>query len=220
MGVFVYVPKYHAMPDRLDALSLIDAHPLGAWVTMTDDGFVANHIPFVLDRSRGEFGTLLGHVSRANRVWEQLSASAESMVIFQGPQSYITPEWYPSKQKDGKVVPTWNYSVAHAHGVARAVDDRDWLYQLLARLTAVNESSRASPWKLTDAPSDYIDKMIRGVVGIEIPIVRLVGKLKVSQDESMQDRMGTVTGLMAEEGEDAVRMASLVRLAIDRHDKT
>jgi len=207
------------MPDHLEALALIDAHPLGAWVAITDDGLVANHIPFVLDRSQGKFGTLLGHVSRANRVWEQLSTSAESIVMFQGPQSYITPGWYPSKQKDGKVVPTWNYSVAHVHGVARAVDDRDWLHRLLEQLTAANESSRTSPWKITDAPSDYIDKMIRAVVGIEIPIARLVGKLKVSQDEPMQDRLGTVTGLRTEGGEDAVKMASLVKLAIDQHDQ-
>ncbi|MDF3832702.1 FMN-binding negative transcriptional regulator [Cupriavidus basilensis] len=215
----MYIPKYHAMPDCHEAHALIDAYPLGAWVTPTDEGLVANHIPFVLDRSRGQSGTLLGHVSRANRVWEQLSESAQSVVMFQGPQSYITPGWYPSKLEDGKVVPTWNYSVVHAHGVARAIDDRAWLYEILVRLTAVNESSRTAPWKVTDAPADYIDKMIRAVVGIEIPIDRLVGKLKASQDETMPDRLGTVTGLMAEGTENATKMASLVRLAIDHCEK-
>lgn len=215
----MYVPKYHAMAGCHEAHALIEAHPLGAWVTLTDDGLVANHIPFVLDRSRGQFGTLLGHVSRANHVWRQLSEAAQSVVMFQGPQAYITPGWYPSKLEDGKVVPTWNYSAAHVYGVARAIDDRDWLYEMLVRLTAVNESSRASPWKVTDAPADYIEKMARAVVGIEIPIDRLVGKLKVSQDEAMQDRLGTVSGLMAEGTETAAGMASLVRQAIERCDE-
>jgi transcriptional regulator len=215
-GIFVYVPPYHAMADCHAAHALMDAYPLGAWVTHTEEGLVANHIPFVLDRSRGRFGTLLGHVSRANRVWAQLQTPAQSVVMFQGPQSYITPGWYPTKHQDGKVVPTWNYSVVHAHGAARAIDDRDWLHAMLVQLTAANESSQASPWKVTDAPVDYIEKMARAVVGIEIPIERLVGKLKVSQDEPMQDRLGTVTGLMAEGTENATKMASLVKLAIEQ----
>lgn len=169
---------------------------------------------------RDDFGTLLGHVSRANHVWKQLSQAAQSVVIFQGPQAYITPGWYPSKLEDGKVVPTWNYSVAHVYGVARAIDDRDWLYEMLVRLTAVNEFSRASPWKVTDAPTDYIEKMAHAVVGIEIPMDRLVGKLKVSQDEGRrQDRLGTVSGLMAEGTQTAAAMASLVRQAIERCDE-
>jgi transcriptional regulator len=204
------------MPDIDEAHALIEAHPLGAWVTPSDNGLLANHIPFLLDRSRGQSGTLLGHVSRANPVWKQLLNSAQSVVMFQGPQSYITPAWYPSKLDDGKVVPTWNYCVAHAHGVARAIDDRDWLYEMLVRLTAFSESSRELPWKVTDAPADFIDRLARAVVGIEIPIDRLVGKLKLSQDEALQDRLGTVTGLVTEGTENAARMAALVRQAIDR----
>jgi len=163
----VYVPKDHALPDINDAHALIEASPLGGWVAPSEDGLVANHIPFLLDRSRGEFGTLVGHVSRANPVWRQLPDSEPSVVMFQGPQSYVTPGWYPSKLEHGKVVPTWNYAVAYAHGVARAVDDRDWLYEMLVRLTAVNESTRPSPWKVTDAPADYVNKLIRAVVGID-----------------------------------------------------
>lgn len=212
----MYVPKDHALPVIADAHSLIEAFPLGAWVAPSNDGLVANHIPFLLDRSRGPFGTLLGHVSRANPVWRKLETLAQSVVMFQGPQAYITPAWYPSKLGDGKVVPTWNYCVAHAHGVARAIDDRDWLHEMLVRLTAFNESSQALPWKVTDAPTDFIDKLTRAVVGIEIPIDRLVGKLKASQDEAMQDRLGTVTGLEASETENASRMAFFVRQAIDR----
>jgi len=212
----VYVPKDHALPDINDAHALIEASPLGGWVAPSEDGLVANHIPFLLDRSRGEFGTLVGHVSRANPVWRQLPDSEPSVVMFQGPQSYVTPGWYPSKLEHGKVVPTWNYAVAHAHGVARAVDDRDWLYEMLVRLTAVNESTRPSPWKVTDAPADYVNKLIRAVVGIEIPVDRLVGKVKASQDEALQDRLGTVTGLVAEGSDNASRMASLVNKAMGR----
>lgn len=212
----MYVPKYHAMPDIHDAHALIDAHPLGAWVAPGEDGLIANHIPFLLDRSRGPFGTLLGHVSRANPVWHQLPELAPSVVMFQGPQSYITPNWYPSKLADGKVVPTWNYCVAHAHGVARPIDDREWLQEMLMRLTAFNESSQPSPWQVTDAPADFIDKMARAVVGIEIAIERLDGKLKVSQDEALQDRLGTVAGLESEGTEKAAAMASLVKRSMDR----
>ena len=213
----VYVPAYYQESDIAVLHALIAAHPLGAWVTQGDGGLVANHIPFLLDRSRGEFGTLVGHVSRANPVWRQLPDSEPSVVMFQGPQSYVTPGWYPSKLEHGKVVPTWNYAVAHAHGVARAVDDRDWLYEMLVRLTAVNESTRPSPWKVTDAPADYVNKLIRAVVGIEIPVDRLVGKVKASQDEALQDRLGTVSGLVAEGSDNASRMASLVNKAIGRY---
>lgn len=206
----MYVSKHHAQSDFAEGQALIEAHPLGAWVAPSGEGLVANHVPFLLDRSRGKLGTLLGHVSRANPVWTQLPASEHSVVMFQGPQSYITPSWYPSKQEHGKVVPTWNYAVAHAHGVARAIDDQAWLRDMLVRLTAAHESSQKMPWMVTDAPSDFIDKLLRAVVGIEIPIERLDGKLKASQDEALQDRLGTVAGLVAAGTENAAAMASVV----------
>lgn len=210
----MYVSKHHAQSDLVEAQALIEAYPLGAWVAPSGEGLVANHVPFLLDRSRGKFGTLLGHVSRANPVWRQLAGSEQSVVMFQGPQSYITPGWYPSKQEHGKVVPTWNYAVAHAHGVARSIDDEGWLRDMLVRLTAAHESSQPLPWKLTDAPADFIDKLLRAVVGIEIPIERLVGKLKASQDEALQDRLGTVAGLVAEGTENAAEMACIVQRAM------
>ena len=210
----MYISKHHVLPDLAEARALMEAHPLGAWVAPSSEGLVANHVPFLLDRSRGKFGTLLGHVARANPVWRQLPDSDQSVVMFQGPQSYITPGWYPGKQAHGKVVPTWNYAVAHAHGVARAITDEAWLRELLVRLTAAHESTRQSPWKVTDAPPDFIDKLTRAVVGIEIPIERLVGKLKASQDEDLQDRRGTVAGLAAEGTENAAAMASLVERAM------
>jgi transcriptional regulator len=173
----MYISKQHALPDIGEVQQLMMAFPLGAWVVAGPDGLVANHIPFLLDTSRGRFGTLLGHVARANPVWRGLSQDRSSVVMFQGPQSYITPGWYPGKDAHGKVVPTWNYAVAHAHGVARAINDKFWLHELLVRLTAAHESQRASPWQVADAPADYIDKLMGAIVGIELPIDRLMGKL-------------------------------------------
>ncbi|WPG36037.1 FMN-binding negative transcriptional regulator [Variovorax sp. EBFNA2] len=210
----MYVSRHHRQPDLGASHALIDAHPLGAWVVPAADGLVANHLPFLLDRSRGPFGTLLGHVSRANPVWRQLDASAPSVVLFQGPQAYITPGWYPGKAEHGQVVPTWNYAVAHAHGIARAIDDEAWLLDLLARLTAANEAGQPVPWQTTDAPEAFIRKLARAVVGIEIPIDRLEGKLKASQDEALPDRQGTVQGLAAVGSENASAMARLVQQAL------
>ncbi|QFZ84253.1 FMN-binding negative transcriptional regulator [Variovorax paradoxus] len=210
----MYVSRHHRQPEIGASHALIDAHPLGAWVVSGADGLVANHLPFLLDRSRGPFGTLLGHVSRANPVWRQLEASAPSVVMFQGPQAYITPGWYPGKAEHGQVVPTWNYAVAHAHGIARAIDDEAWLLDLLARLTAANEAGQPVPWQTTDAPEAFIRKLARAVVGIEIPIDRLEGKLKASQDEALPDRQGTVQGLAAVGSENASAMARLVQQAL------
>jgi transcriptional regulator len=135
--------------------------------------------------------------------------------MFQGPQAYITPGWYPGKAEHGEVVPTWNYVVAHAHGVARAVEDRDWVFDMLKRLVEAHEAARPSPWSVSDAPAPFMDKMMRAIVGIEIPIDRLEGKLKASQDEAIADRLGTVRGLREQACDTARAMAALVQDAID-----
>lgn len=210
----MYIPKHHRQPDLSATQALIEDYPLGAWVVQASEGLVANHVPFLLDRSRGPHGTLLGHVSRANPVWRQLQDGTPSVVMFQGPQSYITPGWYPGKAAHGEVVPTWNYVVAHAHGVPRAVDDAQWLREFLMRLTATHEAAQAVPWAMTDAPAAFVDKLLRAVVGIEIPIDRLEGKLKASQDEAIPDRLGTVRGLQALGNANASAMASLVQAAL------
>jgi transcriptional regulator len=191
----MYIRPDHRFDERDAQFALIEEHALGAWVLAGADGLVANHIPFLLDRHRGPHGTLVGHVARANPVWRALGAGAPSLVMFQGPQSYITPNWYPGKAEHGKVVPTWDYAVVHVHGTARAIDDRAWLLDMLDRLTNAQEAAQPAPWKVSDAPSDYIDKLLRAIVGIEIPIERLEGKLKASQDEAVRDRLGTVEGL-------------------------
>jgi transcriptional regulator len=206
----MYINRDHAFTD-LDAMhALMDAHPLGAWVLQGETGLTANHIPFLLDRSQGPQGTLIGHVARANPVWRTLGAQTPSLVIFQGPDSYITPNWYPGKAEHGKVVPTWDYAVVHAHGVARAVEDPAWLLYMLERLTNRHEAGQPLPWKVKDAPRAYIDKLLRAIVGIEIRIERLEGKLKASQDEAREDRLGTVAGLRRSGNPKADAMANLV----------
>lgn len=211
----MYVNPLHRLTDRDAMFALMASHPLGAWVCHGRTGLVANHVPFLLDRSRGLCGTLIGHVSRANSVWRELGSAGPSVVMFQGPQAYITPGWYPGKAEHGKVVPTWNYVVAHAHGVARAVEDRDWVFDMLRRLTETHEAPRSVPWSVSDAPAPFMERMMRAIVGIEIPIDRLEGKLKASQDEEMPDRLGTVRGLREQACDTARAMAALVQDAIE-----
>lgn len=139
----MYVPKHHEEADVSIMHALIKSHPLATWVTQADGELLANHIPFLLDPMRGEFGTLVGHVARANRVWQSFSTTVNSLLVFQGAETYITPSWYPSKHAHGKVVPTWNYAVVHARGLPRAIEDRDWLLQHLTLLTDTHEREAA-----------------------------------------------------------------------------
>jgi transcriptional regulator len=206
----LYIPKHYEEKEIAVLHALIDAHPLGAWVTTAGAGLVANHIPFLIDAARGEFGTLIGHVAKANPVWRSLSGENESLVIFQGADAYISPSWYPSKKEHGKVVPTWNYAVVHAFGTPTAIHDHAWLMTLVERLTTKHESGRQSPWKVADAPADYVSKRLEVIVGIEIPIRRIEGKWKVSQNQPLPDKLGIVAGLNAEACAESTEMARLV----------
>jgi len=181
-------------PDALHAM--IDTHPLGTLVTHGADGLDANHIPFELDASAGTRGLLRAHVARANPVWQQ-AADRPVLVIFQAAEGYISPNWYPSKPEHHRHVPTWNYAVAHAHGVLRARDDERFVRGLLARLTRMHEarSQQARPWKMGDAPTEYIDGLLKLIVGIEVEITRLVGKSKLGQNREPRDRLGAADGL-------------------------
>lgn len=184
----------------LDVLhSLIRAHPLGTWITSKNDVLDVNHIPFLLDSTQGEYGVLKGHVARVNPVWKRLPTAKESIVTFQGANSYISPSWYPSKKEHGKVVPTWNYIVLHAHGIPRAINDRDWLYQQLDILSNQQEFAHDLAWRVSDAPSDFTDNMIKKIVGIEIPISNIFGKWKSSQNKNTADKEGVISGLGSNE---------------------
>lgn len=216
----MYLPPYHRFDDRSAQFDLIERHPLGTWVCQGAGGLIANHLPFVLDRARGDYGTLLCHVARGNPVWRALAPDAPSVVAFMGPQGYASPGWYPGKTEHGRVVPTWDYVAVHAHGVARVVQDHEALLALLNRLTDQHEAAQARPWRVADAPPDYIDGLLRGVVCIEIPIDRLEGRLKASQDEARADREGTVRGLRARGHAADHALADWVQNALDNDPAT
>lgn len=211
----MYLPK-HFEETRVEVLhELIHAHPLGALVALTPGGLAANHIPFEVEPEPAPFGTLRGHVARANPLWREFARDVEVLAIFQGPGTYVSPAWYPTKRETAKVVPTWNYAVVHVHGPLRVIEDRAWLRAFVEKLTNRHETGRPEPWKITDAPAEYIDKQLGAIIGLEIPITRLVGKWKVSQNRPAPDRDGVVEGLLREGGPDAGAMADLVRQARD-----
>ena len=206
----MYTPKQNE-EARVDVMhALIRAHSLGVWVMMGDGELIANHIPFDIDPTRGEFGTLVGHVARANPIWRMPHSAVPGIVTFQGPQSYITPSWYPSKHEHGKVVPTWNYAVVHAHGNPTFVQDKTWLHAHVRSLTSRHEASQALPWAVSDAPADYLDKMIGAIVGVEIQILQLAGKWKMSQNRTESDQLGVVAGLLAKHDPQTAAVAEVI----------
>lgn len=188
----MYIPSHFAIaqPDALH--HILRAHPLGILVTHTAAGLDANHLPFEFDPARGALGTLTGHVARANPVWQQCADGAEVLVIFRSVESYISPNWYPSKHETHRQVPTWNYDVVHAHGHLTVRDDEPFVRGVVARLTRTHEAQEPRPWKMGDAPPDYIDAMLQAIVGIEIAVTQLEGKAKLSQNRELRDREGAV----------------------------
>jgi transcriptional regulator len=191
----VYIPKFNE-ETRLDILhGLIRSQPFATLVTIGRSGLIATHLPIVLSPGEGTPDILRGHISRANPQWREFDQSIEALAIFAGPQHYITPNWYPEKAEDGKVVPTWNYAVVHAYGTIRIIEDPAWLLTHLKSLTTQHEAASPRPWAVTDAPEDYIASQLRGIVGIEIPIRRLEGKWKVSQNKSDNTRQSIEQGL-------------------------
>jgi transcriptional regulator len=211
----MYLPKSFEPPDTDTLQQFLRAHSFGVLVTVTSHGLDGNHLPFVFDPEPSPYGTLRGHVARANPIWRECESGVDALAIFQGPDSFISPSWYPTKQETGAVVPTWNYIVVHAHGTVRAVQDAGWLRANVEALTNRHEASREAPWAVSDAPADYIQKMVGAIVGIELPISRLIGKWKLSQNRSERDRAGVVEGLLREGSESASRMAGLVKGALD-----
>jgi transcriptional regulator len=206
----MYVPKANEEADIGVLHTLMRAHPLGTWVALSEGELIANHIPFLLDATRGEHGTLTGHVARANPIWQTHSRDVPSIVTFEGPQTYITPSWYPGKHAHGKEVPTWNYAVVHAYGMPNVIEDRDWLLKHVSQLTDTHEAKQALPWKVSDAPADYVDRLLNAIVGIEIPLTKLIGKWKVSQNRAEADKLGVVAGLMARDDQQSSDMAAMV----------
>ncbi len=193
----MYLPPHfdETRPEALHAL--LRAHPLGLLVTQDSGGtLAANSVPFVLDADpAGGPGILRAHVARANPLWREARLDAESLVVFQGPQAYISPSFYASKAEHGKVVPTWNYCVVQARGPLCVIDDPAWVEAFVTRLTERHEAPRAKPWAVSDAPADFIASMLKAIVGIEITLTALTGKWKVSQNRSAADQAGVAQGL-------------------------
>lgn len=193
----MYIPKQFEEP-RVEVMhELVRAYPLATLVTFSSSGLNANHIPLHLSESPAPYGTLLGHIARANPLFGEIKEGIETLAIFHGPNSYITPSWYATKNETGKVVPTWNYAVVHAYGVLRVVDNASWLRTQLDALTDHNEASFPEPWAVSDAPADHIERIMAAIVGVEMVITKMLGKWKVSQNQPPQNQVGVISGLKA-----------------------
>jgi len=211
----MYLPR-HFEESRVEVMhALIREHPLGVLVTLGSDGLSANHIPIEVHPEPAPFGTLRAHVARANPVWRDYAADVDALVVFQGPAGYVTPSWYATKRETGKVVPTYNYAVVHAYGRLRIVEDAAWLRSLVGRLTDSFEARRPAPWQVTDAPAGFIDAQLRAIVGIEIPLTRLLGKWKMSQNRSAEDRAGVAQALLASDHPDAAALTRAMKQSLE-----
>ncbi|HSI48788.1 MAG TPA: FMN-binding negative transcriptional regulator [Ideonella sp.] len=202
----MYLPPHFAEP-QLDTLHrIVRDNALGMLVTHTGAGLDANHLPFLLDADEGPAGVLRAHVARANPVWREVAEGAPVMVVFRGVQGYISPSWYPSKHQTHRHVPTWNYEAVHAHGTLHVRDDEKFVRGLLARLTRQHEAAEAQPWKMSDAPPDFLAEMLGHIVGIEVRLTRLEGKRKLSQNRERADRDGAINTLQSR-GQDELAQA-------------
>jgi transcriptional regulator len=206
----LYLPAYFE-ESRTDVMhALMRARPLATLVTLSGTGLIANHVPVETLPEPLPHGMLRGHIARANPMWRTYRADSGALAIFQGPQAYISPSFYPSKQETGEVVPTWDYAVVHAHGTLRFVQDRVWLRALVSRLTEAHEASRKIPWKIDDAPPRYIEKMLSLIVGFEFSIASLTGKWKLSQNHPTANRLGVVKGLRDAGGAESLEVAEML----------
>lgn len=193
---------------------LIRTRPLATLVTLSSNGINANHIPLHLSQTPEPFGVLRGHVARANPIWADLASEVDALAIFHGPDAYISPSWYATKQETGRVVPTWNYAVVHAYGFLRIIDDASWVRAQLEAMTRDNEADFPEPWAVSDAPDDFTEKLVGAVIGIEMVIARLSGKWKVSQNQPPQNQGSVIQGLNASGQSGAATMAALVNAGV------
>jgi transcriptional regulator len=206
----MYLPDHFCVDDVPQMHGLMRARPFAALVSGGATGLYASHLPTVL-KDEGPYGVIECHLARPNPHWRDLADGNEAMMIFQGPEGYITPNWYPSKAQTGKVAPTWNFAVVHAYGRPEVVTEKDWLLRHVTDLTAQQEKSETKPWAPSDAPSTYIDVMLHGIVGIRFPITRLEGKWKMSQNREIQDQVGVVNGLRNRRDGDDLEIAKCIR---------
>jgi transcriptional regulator len=205
----MYRPDLFRVDDVPQMHALMRARPFAALISAGPMGLYATHLPTVL-KEEGPYGLIECHLARGNPHRNDLAAGSEAMMIFQGAEAYITPNWYPSKANHGKVVPTWNYAVVHAYGRPEVMEDSEWLRRHVSDLTAQQERSEAQPWAVTDAPDSFVNAMVRGIVGFRFAITRLEGKWKMSQNREMADRAGVVEGLGRRAEGDDEEVAELV----------
>jgi transcriptional regulator len=212
----MYTPGYFKIEDVPKVHAMMRAQPFAILVTQGSNGLTATHLPTVLKvGGDGSLGLIECHVARPNPQWKTYSPEFDALMIFQGPDAYIRPGWYPTKAEHGKVVPTWNYAAVHAYGRLETVEDKDWLLAHVAELSDQQEAPYAAPWSTADAPANFLDALVRGIVGLKLTILRLEGKLKMSQNRPAGDRAGVVEGLAQRgNGEDAI-IASLVARSAD-----
>lgn len=205
----MYTPPAFRDEDRDSLKATIRAARLANFVTATADGLIATPLPLYLDESEGEHGVLHGHLARANPQW-RVPVQGDGLAIFMGPDAYVTPAWYATKQETGKVVPTWNYVAVHAYGPVEFFDDAAKLLEAVSRLTDRHEGGRAAPWAVSDAPPDFVQAQLRGIVGLRMPITRIEGKRKMSQNRNAADRAGVAAGLAASERASDREVAPLI----------
>jgi transcriptional regulator len=189
----MYIPSHFEIKNKNELIRIISENPLGILVT-DNNGLDANHIPFLFDASQGEIGTLKAHVARSNPICHE-KTNSNVLVIFRGVESYISPNWYPSKHETHRQVPTWNYEVVHAYGKLCVYDDAKFVRSVVGKLTKIHEYTEEKPWKMNDAPQDYMEMMIKEIVGIEVTITNIIGKSKLSQNRETRDRYGAITAL-------------------------
>jgi len=211
----MYRPDHFRVDDVAQLHALMRARPFATLVSAGPSGLYGSHLPTVL-KNEGELGVIECHLARANPHCEELAAASEGLMIFQGPEAYITPNWYATKAETGKVVPTWNYAVVHVYGRPEVKDDAAWLRRHVGELTAQQEKAEAKPWALSDAPERYIEVMLRGIVGFRFVITRLEGKWKMSQNRGMPDRVGVVEGLGRRDAGDDAEIAAHVARQLTR----
>lgn len=206
----MYCPSYFQEDRPAELISLIELFPLATIVCNGPAGLVADHIPLMYKGDPNSSGRLVGHVARSNPLWQH-PEDQELLVVFQGPSTYISPNWYATKPEAGKVVPTWNYAVVHAHCSLKAIHDPAQVLKIITALTDQHEASQIHPWRVADAPSDFTDTLVSKIVGIELRIQRLQGKWKVSQNQPVQNQQSVMQGLLAEGSDAQTQMALLVQ---------
>lgn len=205
----MYTPPAFRNDDKESLLATIHAARLANFITATADGPLATPLPLFLDTSEGEHGVIYGHLAKANPQW-QVPPVGDALAIFMGPDAYVTPQWYATKQETGKVVPTWNYVAVHASGPVEFFDDPARLLEAVRRLTNLHEAGRGTPWAVTDAPKDFIEAQLRGIIGLRMPVTKLEGKRKMSQNRNAADRAGVTAGLAASERMSDHEVAALI----------